>query len=151
LVGPEELAALRFNADLVVLSSCRSAGGVVVNGEGLQGLTAPLVQAGARSVLASQWEVGDRDALEFIRSFYRHVAEGQSVGEALRRAKVDGIARGTSPREWAAFTMVGDPLVHVPLRAPRGVYWPSLLGLAAAALVFFYWLRIRSRRSGELR
>jgi CHAT domain-containing protein/tetratricopeptide (TPR) repeat protein len=151
LVGPEELAALRFNADLVVLSSCRSAGGVVVNGEGLQGLTAPLVQAGARSVLASQWEVGDRDALEVIRSFYRHVAEGQTVGEALRRAKVDGIARGTPPREWAAFTMIGDPLVHVPLRAPRRAYWPFLLGLAAAALVFFYWLRIRSRRSGELR
>jgi CHAT domain-containing protein len=150
-VGPGELAALRFNADLVVLSSCRSAGGVVVNGEGLQGLTAPLVEAGARSVLASQWEVGDRDALEFIRSFYRHVAEGQSVGEALRRAKVDGIARGTPPREWAAFTMVGDPLVHVPLRSPRRVYWPFVLGLILVAMLSVYGLRIRSRRSGELR
>jgi CHAT domain-containing protein/tetratricopeptide (TPR) repeat protein len=151
LVGPEELAALRFNADLVVLSSCRSAGGVVVNGEGLQGLTAPLVKAGARSVLASQWEIGDRDALEFVRSFYRHVAEGQTVGEALRRAKVDGIARGTPPREWAAFTMVGDPLVHIPLRPPRENSWPFVLGLILVGLVSFYWLRTLRRRSGEPR
>jgi hypothetical protein len=79
------------------------------------------------------------------------VAEGQSVGEALRRAKVDGIARGTPPREWAAFTMVGDPLVHVPLRSPRRVYWPFVLGLILVAMLSVYWLRIRSRRSGELR
>jgi CHAT domain-containing protein len=46
LVGPGDLAALRLDADLIVLSGCRTAGGVFVEGEGVQGLTAPLIQAG---------------------------------------------------------------------------------------------------------
>ena len=151
-VGPEELAALRLNADLVVLSSCRSAGGVLVNGEGLQGLTAPLVQAGARSVLATQWEIGDQAALDFIRAFYRHVAEGRAVGEALRLAKLDRIESGAQPREWAAFTLVGDPMVSIPLRLPTQSRWPWVGGiLAVAALGGSYWLLTRSRRTGELR
>src|SRR6185369_3035055 len=49
-VGPGDLAALQLDADLVVLSACRTAAGVVLGGEGIQGLTAPLLQAGARSV-----------------------------------------------------------------------------------------------------
>src|SRR5262249_6075549 len=48
-VTPAELARLRLDADLVVLSACRTAGGVVVDGEGVQGLTAPLLAAGAHS------------------------------------------------------------------------------------------------------
>src|SRR5262249_22863601 len=50
-VSPGELAALHLDADLVVLSACRTGRGVVVEGEGVQGLTAPLLQAGARSVV----------------------------------------------------------------------------------------------------
>ncbi|MGH7536669.1 MAG: CHAT domain-containing protein [Gemmatimonadales bacterium] len=59
-VTPGELAGLRLDADLVVLSACRTAGGVVVDGEGVQGLTAPLLAAGARSVVATSWQVGDQ-------------------------------------------------------------------------------------------
>jgi CHAT domain-containing protein len=151
-VGPEELANLRLNADLVVLSSCRSGGGVVVNGEGLQGLTAPLVQAGARSVVATQWEVGDQAALKFIGALYRHLAEGHAVGEALRLAKLDGMRRGATPREWAAFMVTGDPLVRIPLRAPPRIPWGWLLAvmIGAAGVAAYSW-RTRSRRSAEER
>src|SRR5262249_7228649 len=45
-LSPADLAALRLNANLVVLSACRTAGGVIVAGEGVQGLTAPLLEAG---------------------------------------------------------------------------------------------------------
>src|SRR4029079_5766182 len=47
-----DLSALMLRADLVFLSACRTAGGVMVTGEGLQGLTSPLLEAGARSVVA---------------------------------------------------------------------------------------------------
>src|SRR4029079_17985556 len=51
-VGPAELASLGLGADLVILSACRTAGGAVIEGEGIQGLTAPLLEGGARAVVA---------------------------------------------------------------------------------------------------
>jgi CHAT domain-containing protein len=152
LVGPSELASLRLDADLVVLSSCRSAGGVVVRGEGVQGLTAPLLQAGARAVVATQWEVGDRSTVGFMEKLYRHLAEGRPVGDALQAAKLETIRRGAPEREWAAFVAVGDPLVEIPLRAPRG--WPGwivplLAVVLAGGLVVAYSRVTRKRRMGE--
>ncbi len=152
LVGPGELASLRLDADLVVLSSCRSAGGVVLKGEGVQGLTAPLIQAGARAVVATQWEVGDRSTVGFIEALYRHLAEGQSVGDALRSAKLEAMRRGAPAREWAAFVAVGDPLIKIPLRAPPRLPRWIVAAVAAAlggGLVAAYWLRTRRGRMGE--
>lgn len=119
-VSPGDLAALRLNAGLVVLSACRTAGGVVIDGEGVQGLTAPLLEAGARSVVATQWRVGDRATVPFVLAFYDAMSRGSPVGDALRAAKLDAIRRGAPPAEWAAFVTVGDPSVRIPLhrRAP---------------------------------
>ncbi len=125
LIGPGDLAALRLDADLVVLSGCRTAGGVLVEGEGIQGLTAPLIQAGARSVVASQWRIGDRSTIAIVQDFYQALAHGLAVGDALRAAKLDARRRGAPAKEWAAFTIVGDPLAGVPLRAPKPDPWRS--------------------------
>ena len=146
LVGPGELAALHLDADLVVLSSCRSAGGVIVQGEGVQGLTAPLLQAGARSVVATQWEVGDRSTVRLIESLYRNLAGGGPVGDALHRAKLEVLQRGAPPQEWAAFVTVGDPTVDIPLRAPARK-WPAVLGalVLAGSLVAAYVVLQRRR------
>jgi tetratricopeptide (TPR) repeat protein len=147
LIGPGDLAALRLDADLVVLSGCRTAGGVVVEGEGVQGLTAPLIQAGTRSVVASQWRIGDRSTIAFIQDFYQALTRGMPVGDALRAAKLDALHRGAPPREWAAFTIVGDPLVHVPLEAPWPGAWPSVvLAVVALALGAGSLVILRGRR-----
>jgi tetratricopeptide (TPR) repeat protein len=111
-LGPGDLALLRLDADLVVLSSCRTAGGVVVRGEGVQGLVAPLIGAGARSVVATQWRVADRAAAGFVAIFYRYLVGGLTVGDALREAKLEAMRRGAPIGEWAAFTAVGDPLAR---------------------------------------
>jgi tetratricopeptide (TPR) repeat protein len=139
--GPGDLAALKLDADLVVLSGCRTAGGVVVEGEGIQGLTAPLIQAGARSVVATQWRIADRSTVTFIQAFYQALARGLPVGDALRAAKLDAIRRGAPPKEWAAFITVGDPMVRLVLRRPWPNVWNSgalgaALVLAAASLAY---------------
>jgi CHAT domain-containing protein len=117
-VAPADLAALELDADLVVLSACRTAGGVVVAGEGVQGLAAPLLAAGARSVVATQWRVGDRSTARFVEDLYAALAHGRPVAEALREAKRAAARRGAPAGEWAGFTVVGDPLATVALAAP---------------------------------
>ncbi|HJU73363.1 MAG TPA: CHAT domain-containing protein, partial [Gemmatimonadaceae bacterium] len=143
--GAQELAALKLNAQLVVLSACRTARGALVAGEGVQGLTAPILQAGARAIVASQWRVEDRRTVPFIEDFYRALAAGQNVGDALREAKLSAMRRGEAPGVWAAFTLVGNPLVTVSLRSPRSVPFPVIL-LVSLGLVAGYGVWMRKRR-----
>jgi CHAT domain-containing protein len=150
LVGPGDLAALRLNADLVVLSGCRSAGGVVVTGEGIQGLTAPLLAAGARAVVATQWQIGDRSTVQFIQGFYRALADGLPLGEALQAAKLEAIRRGVPAASWAAFTLVGDPLVRLPLHQPRRAWGYVAAGALVLAAFILGW-RARTRGASALR
>ena len=135
-VTPGELAALRLNADLVVLSACRTAGGVVVDGEGIQGLTAALLEAGARSIIATSWRVGDESTVRFVERLYRELASGKPVVEALRATKLASLRDGAPPSVWAAFTVVGDPMVVVPVRRPTfGRLWWAGTGSLVVLLI----------------
>jgi CHAT domain-containing protein/tetratricopeptide (TPR) repeat protein len=127
LVGAGDLAALSLDADLVVLSACRSAGGVLVGGEGVQGLTSPLLQAGARSVVATNWRISDQRVVPFVERFYDGLARGLPVTDALRAAKLSAVKAGEPPQIWAAFMAIGDPVVTVPLRAPPQSWWSRIL------------------------
>lgn len=144
-VGPGDLAALRLDAELVVLSACRTAGGMLVSGEGVQGLTAPLLQAGARSVVATAWRIGDESTVTFVGAFYAALARGLPVADALRAAKLDALRRGAPASEWAAFTLVGDPLVRVPLTPPHPRSAAGAIALLVALGLLGYGWRIRNR------
>jgi CHAT domain-containing protein/Tfp pilus assembly protein PilF len=108
--------SLRLDADLVVLSGCESGLGRELGGEGLQGLTRAFLYAGARSVAASLWKVGDRATAELMVRFYRHLGAGESKDAALRNAQIDLIRSGREggpadlarPFSWAAFQLYGD-------------------------------------------
>ncbi len=116
-VTAADLAALSLRADLVVLSGCRTAGGVVVFGEGIQGLTAPLLRAGARSVLATSWTVRDDAAARFTNRFYGELERNGEVAPALARAKRASRAAGQPASVWAGFVLVGDPFTRVAVPA----------------------------------
>jgi CHAT domain-containing protein len=136
LLSPGDLAALPLHADLVVLSACRSAGGVVVDGEGVQGLTAPLLAAGARAVVASAWPIDDHETVAVIEDFYRALSEGATVGSALREAKLAAMRRGAPVRDWASFAVIGDPTMRVPLEAPSDArWWWAAAALAVVVIV----------------
>jgi CHAT domain-containing protein/Tfp pilus assembly protein PilF len=99
---------VRLDADLVTLSVCRSGAGAEIAGEGLIGLTRAFQYAGARSVLAALWGVGDETTVEFMARFYRLLQQGVPKDEALRRTQVAAIRAGRHPVRWAAFQLYGD-------------------------------------------
>lgn len=156
-----DVAALSLGADLVVLSACRTAGGQLLGGEGIWGLTGPLLQAGARAVVATGWRIGDDRSVRLMREFYTALADGRDVAGALRAAKLAAIARGERPETWAAFSVVGDPMVQVALVVPTRTNMPSrpvLLAIAGLLVVvavgvvgWRYRAGSRSGRGDELR
>jgi CHAT domain-containing protein len=143
LMSPGDVAALSLDADLVVLSACRTAGGVVVDGEGVQGLTSSFLEAGARSVVATQWRIDDDATVQLVVTLYAGLARGLPVTEALRQAKLDAIRRGAPLQEWAALTVVGDPLVQIPLRHPAKSRTPVLWVIAMGCAVAVLWMAPR--------
>jgi CHAT domain-containing protein len=101
---------MRIDSDLVTLSACQTGLGKEMAGEGLLGLTWAFQYAGARSVLASLWEVNDASTAELMRAFYRALGTGAAKAEALRRAQLELLHRPATapPYFWAAFALVGD-------------------------------------------
>ena len=59
-----EIAALKLDADWVILSACNTAGGCGENAEALSGLARAFFYAGARALLVSHWEVGSDAAVK---------------------------------------------------------------------------------------
>ena len=101
---------VRIDADLVTLSACDTARGQVLGGEGLIGLTRAFQYAGARSVLASLWSVGDASTAELMQRFYAYLKQGQTKADALRAAQLDLLrsSEHSHPFHWAGFQLVGD-------------------------------------------
>jgi CHAT domain-containing protein len=144
---------LRLNADLIVLSACRTGLGRHVNGEGLLGITRGFMYAGSRSVVASLWKVNDEATAELMRHFYGAMfRDGLPPSAALRKAKeaVRSQERWRSPYYWAGFVMQGeyDHPLTIADDSRRGVYLAFTLALPALALAALTILwRARRRRS----
>lgn len=96
---------------LVVLSTCRSAGGLPVGPEGVAPLVRPLLGAGVPAVIGSLWNVDDATASVLLVSFHRWYRKGFDVDVALQQAQLDLLnsrnAALASPLAWAPFEVVG--------------------------------------------
>jgi CHAT domain-containing protein/tetratricopeptide (TPR) repeat protein len=107
----DDIYNLELNADLVVLSACRTALGKAVYGEGIIGLTRGFMYGGARRVAATIWSVDDRATATMMAHFYEDMLRRHATpAAALRSAQLAmiGDARWSDPYFWAAFTLHGD-------------------------------------------
>jgi len=101
---------LKLKAQLVVLSSCQSAQGKQVEGEGLKGLSQAFIAAGAKGVLATLWDTSDAASLKLMASFYEARMKSQMKNPAaLRKAQVElkRMPRFQHPKYWAPFQYQG--------------------------------------------
>jgi len=122
-----EILKLRMDGKVVVLSTCESARGQILRGEGVMSLARAFFQAGAHTVVASLWPVYDRDGMKLFERFYHYIGQGASVAAALQAAQRDRIAEGAPTQAWAAFVVLGDGDL-VPLPGGRWQAWlPSWL------------------------
>jgi hypothetical protein len=84
------------------------------------GLARAFFQAGARTVVGSLWPLRDDEAERIFRDFYRHLAEGRSIGAALAEARREAIRAGEPAAAWAGLVVLGDGDV-VPLPGGRSI------------------------------
>ncbi len=107
-----EIFNLKLNAELVVLSACKTGLGRNVEGEGLLGLTRGFMYAGAPRLIVSLWNVSDRGTAQLMTDFYRETwSKGSSPAAALRAAQLSLLRQKewNSPYYWAAFVLQGEP------------------------------------------
>ncbi|MCI0623197.1 MAG: CHAT domain-containing protein [Acidobacteria bacterium] len=106
-----EIYNLRLNADLVVLSACRTGLGKEIRGEGLIGLTRGFMYAGAPRVVVSLWQIHDEATSELMKLFYRGMLEERMTPAAALRAAQLGLKKQQAwshPYYWSAFVLEGD-------------------------------------------
>lgn len=121
----DEIPDVPLQDALVFLSGCETGRGRPT-ADGVVGLARAFLEAGARAVVFSLWRVDDQVVPIIARHFYRLMFDTEArldaaaaLSEAMRLARVDmdrGGLRGrdtaplgSTPSEWGAFTIVGDP------------------------------------------
>jgi CHAT domain-containing protein/tetratricopeptide (TPR) repeat protein len=125
LLTAEEIYSLNLDADLVVLSACRSGGGTV-KGDGVSTFARAFTYAGTASVVASLWDVADEPTNRLLPGFYRAWLDGAAKAQALRRAQLTlladlrasrvhlstpagSVSLPEHPVFWAGFALFGEP------------------------------------------
>lgn len=104
-----EIYNFDLNAELVVLSACRTGQGKLEGSDGVLGLPRIFFYAGAKSVVSTLWGINDKSTVDFMDYFYRGLSEGKSKAQALRMAKIKMMESTYShPYYWGAFILNGD-------------------------------------------
>jgi CHAT domain-containing protein/Tfp pilus assembly protein PilF len=121
----QKIYDLRLDANLVVLSACRSGEGVP-NGDGIAALARAFFYAGTSSLIVSLWDIADEPSNRLLPAFYREWLKGTDKARALRAAQLQLIADlragrvkvstpagdivvPEDPAFWAGFVLLGEP------------------------------------------
>lgn len=131
LLSIDEIAALRLDANLVVLSACDTGAGIRNQevarlsgqeeaGSTLEGLVRAFLTANARAVLATHWQVPvDEGTPELMEDFYTS-SRTEDIGAALQTAQRQLMVQPkySHPFFWGAYFIVGDARKNALTRAP---------------------------------
>ncbi|MFE1744721.1 tetratricopeptide repeat protein [Coleofasciculus sp. H7-2] len=107
LLTAGEIFDMKLSADLVVLSACDTGRGDIT-GDGVVGLSRSLISAGVPSVMVSLWAVNDNSTAFLMTEFYRNLHQNPDKAVALRQAMLTAMKQYPNPKQWAAFTLIGE-------------------------------------------
>ncbi|MEO0824999.1 MAG: tetratricopeptide repeat protein [Cyanobacteria bacterium J06642_9] len=107
LLTSAEIRTFNLQAELVVLSACDTGRGRIT-GDGVIGLSRSFIEAGTPSVIVSLWSVPDAPTAALMTEFYRQLQQGQDKAQALRQAMLTTLENHPEPKNWAAFTLIGE-------------------------------------------
>ena len=94
--------------ELLVLSACETATG---DNRAALGLAGAAVRAGARSTIASLWQIDDQSTAMFVSAFYRELKRGKiSKAQAVHRAQLELLKHPNykAPSFWSAYVLIGN-------------------------------------------
>lgn len=97
---------------LVVLAACSTLRGDYHHVEGMPSVARAFLAAGARSVIATLWDVDDDVAAQLFTRFHQHLKQSASPTAALRAAQIDMATdrdpRLRDPASWAPVELLGS-------------------------------------------
>ncbi|TMC85931.1 MAG: AAA family ATPase [Chloroflexi bacterium] len=77
--------------------------------ESMERLAGNLMAEGAGAVLTIRWPANTHRTREFAILFYQEVADGVSLGEAMRRARSSMVQHRPEDMSWMTYVLYGDP------------------------------------------
>jgi len=101
-----EVAKQSFdNCELLVLSACETGLGLLKGKEGVFGLQRAFKISGVNKIIASLWQVPDKQTAEFFSIFYTILFENKSVSNAFHEAQL-AMKNKYDPYFWAGFLLL---------------------------------------------
>jgi CHAT domain-containing protein len=96
--------------ELVFLNSCLTSAGKHTSGEQPLSLAWGFLATGAKAVIATRWQIQDRVAFQFMKSFYEYLfarPEGNiPLAFQFARRQLRNDHRFGKPRQWMAFVLL---------------------------------------------
>jgi CHAT domain len=103
-------------------------------------------------VIGTRWPIRDEDAAALFDDFYRVLASGASISDALAQSKRAAIAAGRPAASWASLVLLGDgafrPTIGVVPASPEAsLRAPATTLLAGLFLVMTIAATVRRHRT----
>ena len=67
-----------------------------------------LFSAGVSSIIVSLWSVPDAPTASLMTEFYRQIQQNSDKATSLRNAMLTTMKQHPDPKDWAAFTLIGE-------------------------------------------
>ena len=144
-----ELSAKQSAPSLVVLSACRTADGLLANGEGIISLSRGFNAIGTSATIASLWNVNDETAATITSHFYQSLSEIKNASEALRKAKLNWLNE-PKPTNALLLPYYWDSLVYIgknqEIDLSKPINWPvygAMIGFGVLILTVYASKKLR--------